>query len=131
MDNISILLAKFWGWYLLIFFFILSYNPGRVKQIFRYFKNQRFSILVAFIAIVIGLINILLHNEWVYDWPIIITLIGWVALAKGMFLLAFPIPAAKILDFINVRLVQVAYVLLLLLGLLLLNAGYEVLSYRF
>ncbi len=130
MDDLSIFLAKFWGWYLLIFFFILSYNPGRVKQIFRYFKNQRFSILVAFIAIVVGLINILLHNEWTYDWPIIITLIGWVALGQGVFLFTFPIPAARILDFINVKLVQVVYVLLLLLGLFLLNAGYELLNYK-
>ena len=72
--DISIFLAKFWGWYLIIFFFILSYNPTRIKQIFKYLKNQRFTILVAFIAIMIGLLNILLHNVWDFSWRLIITL---------------------------------------------------------
>lgn len=129
MDDIAIFLAKFWGWYLVIFFLVLSYNPGRIKQISKDLKNPRFSILVAFIAIVIGLLNILFHNEWIYDWPMIITLIGWIALGKGMFLFAFPTQAAKWVNYINIRWIQGVYVLLLLLGLYLLNTGYELLSY--
>ena len=41
MDN-SIFLAKFWGWYLIIFFFILSLKPKRIKQIFNDLKDQNF-----------------------------------------------------------------------------------------
>ena len=35
MENISLFLAKFWGWYLIIFFFILSFNPKRIVQIIK------------------------------------------------------------------------------------------------
>ena len=42
MDN-SIFLAKFWGWYLIIFFFILSFNPKRIKQIFNDLKESEIS----------------------------------------------------------------------------------------
>ena len=129
MDDISIFLAKFWGWYLVIFFLILSYNPGRTKQISKDLKNPRFSILVGFIAIIIGLLNILFYNEWEYDWTMIITLIGWIALGKGMFIFTFPSQAAKVVNYINIRWIQLIYVLLLLLGLYLLNTGYEVISY--
>ena len=129
MDDIAVFLAKFWGWYLVIFFLILSYNPGRIKQIAKDLKNSRFSILIGFIAIVIGLLNILFYNEWTNDWTMIITLIGWIALGKGMFIFTFPSQAAKLVDYINVKLIQVIYVLLLLLGLFLLNTGYELISY--
>src|SRR5699024_11444103 len=89
MHDIAIFLAKFWGWYLVIFFLILSYNPGRIKQISKDLKNSRISVLVGFIAIIIGLLNILFYNEWVYDWTMIINLIVWIAFGKGMFIFTF------------------------------------------
>lgn len=127
--DISIFLAKFWGWYLIIFFFILSYNPTRIKQIFDDLKDHKFSTLAAFIAIVIGLLNILFHNIWEFNWTIIITLIGWIALGKGLFMFTFPKRAVKLIEFVNVRLVQVVYVLLFIVGLFLLNAGYQLVDY--
>src|SRR5699024_3960002 len=129
MDDIAIFLAKFWGWYLVIFFLILSYNPGRIKQISKDLKNSRFSVVVGFIAIIIGLLNILFYNEWVYDWTMIITLIGWIALGKGMLIFTFPSQAAKMVNYINVRWIILVYVLILLLGLNLLNNGYDIISY--
>jgi hypothetical protein len=127
--EISILLAKFWGWYLLIFFFILSYNPTRITQIFDNLKDHKFSVLVAFMAIIIGLLNILFHNIWSSNWTVMITLIGWMSLGMGLFLFIFPNQAAKWIKFINIKLVQVIYVLLFIVGLYLLNAGYQLLDY--
>ncbi len=128
MDT-SVFLAKFWGWYLLIFFFILSYNPSRIKQIFADLKDQKFVILAAFMAIVIGLLNILFHNVWEPDWRLIITLIGWMALGEGLMLFTFPKQITKWLEFINIKLVQVIYVLLFLVGVFLLNVGYQIVPY--
>lgn len=125
----SILLAKFWGWYLLIFFFILSYNPTRIKQIFDDLKDRKFSVLVAFISIIIGLLNVIFHNIWDSNWTIIITLIGWIALGMGMLLFILPNQTAKWIEYINVKLIQVIYVLLFLVGFYLLNAGYQLLDY--
>lgn len=127
--DISIFLAKFWGWYLLIFFFILSYNPTRIKQIFIDLKDQKFSILASFIAIIIGLLNILFHNIWDSSWTIIISLIGWMSLVMGLFLFTFPKQAVKRIEYINVRYIQVIYVLLFIVGLYLLNAGYQLVDY--
>jgi hypothetical protein len=127
--DISIFLAKFWGWYLIIFFFILSYNPTRINQIFDDLKDQKFSILVAFIAITLGLLNIISHNIWKSNWTVIVTLIGWMSLGMGLFLFIFPNRAAKWIKYLNVKLVQVIYVLLFIVGLYLLNAGYQLLDY--
>ncbi|GGW71668.1 hypothetical protein DFQ11_107118 [Winogradskyella epiphytica] len=125
MDN-SIFLAKFWGWYLLIFFLILTLNPKRIKQVFNDLKDQKFLILTAFIAIVIGLINILFHNIWEANYKLVITLIGWSALFIGLALFSFPKPTVAWLNYINVKLVQVLYTLLFLIGIFLLNTAYGI-----
>jgi len=125
----SLFLAKFWGWYLIIFFFILSFNPGRIKEIFEDLKDRKFSNLAAFIAIIVGLLNILFHNVWEAQWYLIITLIGWAALFEGLFLFTFPGRVSKMLDTGHVKLIQVLYMLLFLLGLYLLNMGYAIVSY--
>ncbi|EZH73979.1 hypothetical protein ATO12_13945 [Aquimarina atlantica] len=127
--DISIFLAKFWGWYLIIFFFVLSFNPNRIKQIFEDLKDQKFVIITSFITIIVGLLNILFHNIWEPNWKFIITVIGWISLGMGLLLFIFPKGTAKWLEFINIKLVQVLYVLLFLVGVLLLNAGYELVPY--
>ena len=127
MENASIFLAKFWGWYLIIFFFILSFNPKRIVQIVKDLEDQKFVILTSFLAIIIGLLNILFHNVWESDYRLIITLIGWIALIMGLALFIFPKHTINWIDFINVKFVQLLYMMLFLLGLFLLNKGYGIL----
>ncbi|GGG33402.1 hypothetical protein [Bizionia arctica] len=127
--DISILLAKFWGWYLLVFFIILSFNPRRIKQIFNDLKDEKFLIIVSFIAIIVGLINILLHNVWEANWKLIITLIGWMALLEGLALFSFPKQTVKRLNVINVKFVQLIYMLLFIIGVFLLNIAYNIVPY--
>jgi len=128
MDT-SLFLAKFWGWYLLIFFFVLSFNPGRIQQIFEDLKDQKFLILSAFAAIVIGLLNILFHNIWELGWEFIITALGWISLFIGLGLFIFPESTTRRLTVLNLKFVQLIYVLLFLLGIFLLNMGYELVLY--
>lgn len=125
----SLFLAKFWGWYLLIFFFILSFNPDRIKQINADLKEEKFQIVMAFIAIVMGLLNVLFHNIWEPDWRFLITLLGYLSLFFGLGLFIFPTHTSKRLAIINVKLIQVIYFLLFLLGIFLLNIGYEIVLY--
>lgn len=125
MDN-SIFLAKFWGWYLIIFFLILTFNPKRIKQIFVDLKDEKFLIISSLLAIIIGLINILFHNIWEPNFKLIITLIGWISISIGLSLFIFPKQTVAILEFINIKLVQVIYTLLFFIGLFLLNVAYAV-----
>lgn len=122
----SIFLAKFWGWYLFLFFVILSFNPTRIKQIFEYLKDPKFAVFSSFLAIIIGLLNILFHNIWETDWRIIITLLGWIALAKGVVMFIAPQQAAKSIAYIRIRFVQAIYIFLFMCGLYLLNMAYEI-----
>jgi hypothetical protein len=125
MDN-SIFLAKFWGWYLIIFFLILSFNPKRIKQIFTDLNDEKFLIMTAFVAIIVGLLNILFHNIWELSWKLIITFIGWISLFIGLALFIFPNRTIPSLELMNIKFVQVIYMLLFFTGLFLLNMVYEI-----
>ena len=128
MDH-SLFFTKFWGWYLIIFFFVLSLNPKRIKQIFNYLKDEKFLILGAFLCITMGLITILCHNVWELNHALIITLIGWFFLFAGLALFIFPKPTVNWLIITNVKLVQFIYILLFLVGLFLLNVVYQIIPY--
>lgn len=127
--DVSQLLAKFWGWYLIIFFLILSLNPKRIKQIFDDLKDEKFLILCSFLAIIVGLINIIFHNIWEANYKIIITLIGWFSLFIGLGLFIFPKWTVDWLEVTNIKFVQVIYTLLFLVGLFLLNVVYQLIPY--
>jgi hypothetical protein len=127
--DVSIFLAKFWGWYLIIFFVILTFNPIRIKQIFTDLKDEKFLILSSLFAILIGLLNILFHNIWEASWTLIITLLGWLFLVVGLALFIQPKSTVNWLNYINIKFVQVLYMLLFLIGLFLLNQAYEILLY--
>ena len=128
MDR-SIFLAKFWGYYLLVFFIILSFNPKRIRQIFNDLKDEKFLIILSFISIIVGLLNILFHNIWESSWKLIITLIGWTALIMGLALFIFPKKTTAWLKFVNIKFVQVIYTLLFLVGLFLLNIAYSIVPF--
>jgi len=129
MEDISIFLAKFWGWYLIIFFLILGLNPKRIQQIFEDLKDQKFVIISSFIAIIVGLLNILFHNIWEDSWVLIITLIGYASLFIGLSLFVYPVRTINWINFINVKFIQVLYMLLFLVGIFLLNMAYGIVLY--
>lgn len=89
--EISILIAK------IIAIIYLSFGIGLLfnsyfykKEMLKLLDNSACLILGGFIFIVVGVLIIEYHNNWVKNWTVIITIIGWVALFKGVFLLAFP-----------------------------------------
>jgi len=129
MEDTSIFLAKFWGWYLIIFFLILGLNPKRIQQIFEDLKDQKFVIITSFIAIIVGLLNVLFHNIWEDSWVLIITLIGYAALFIGLSLFAYPVRTINWINFINVKFIQVLYMLLFFIGIFLLNMAYGIVLY--
>ncbi|MGC6284599.1 MAG: hypothetical protein ACON4X_02990 [Polaribacter sp.] len=128
MDT-SLFLLKFWGWYCVIFFFILSFNPKRIKQIVEDLQDQKFTILISFLAIIIGLLNILFHNVWEANISLVVTLFGWLALLKGIMLFTFPRTTTKGITKMNIKFVQAMYIFVFLIGVILLNEAYGIVPF--
>lgn len=87
----SVLIAKIIATIYLSFGIGLLFNSNYYKkEIKKLLDNASFMILGGFVAIVFGLLIIENHNYWVKNWTVLITIVGWIALIKGIFLLAFP-----------------------------------------
>ena len=127
--DISVFLLKFWGWYCIIFFFVLSFNPKRVKQIVDNIQDARFLIILSLFAIIIGLLNVLAHNIWEANSKLLVTLFGWLALIKGVILFTFPKQTIKLLKQSNIKFIQGVYLLLFFLGMFLLNEAYGIVPF--
>jgi uncharacterized protein YjeT (DUF2065 family) len=57
-------------------------------------------------AMVIGYLLVTFHNIWPNDWPVIITIFGWVALIKGLFLILLPTVSIKISKFFQMQMTK-------------------------
>ncbi|WP_420578237.1 hypothetical protein [Ekhidna sp.] len=53
-------------------------------------ENPGYALLGGFIAIVGGMAMVSYHNLWVSDWRVLVTIVGWIALIKGILLLLIP-----------------------------------------
>jgi len=53
-------------------------------------KSPALTFMTGFVTLILGMILVTYHNRWTNDWSVLITVIGWAALFKGLMFLAFP-----------------------------------------
>ncbi len=87
--EISIFFARFLGSFFLIFglLFLGAKYLGRVIEMT---EDKAFVISTGYITLLLGLVTVILHNVWVADWRIAITILGWSTLIKGVMKIGFP-----------------------------------------
>lgn len=87
--DLSLYLAKVLGLYLVIKGVAglanLKYYMRLISEIIR---NEALIVFAAAIELLFGLAIVVAHNVWVADWQVVITLVGWVMILKGSFLLS-------------------------------------------
>lgn len=89
--NISIFLAKALGLYLMLISIAYIFNKKRFKPLLmNMMNNPEVMLVTSFIPLIIGILIVVSHNIWVKDWRVIITIIGWMALIKGINIILFP-----------------------------------------
>lgn len=87
--DISIFFARLWGSYFIIFgsLFIITNQLGRTIEMT---DDKSFVISTGYITLIMGLVTVILHNLWVADWRIFITVLGWSTVIKGVQKIGFP-----------------------------------------
>jgi len=89
--EISILIARILAIAYLVFGLGLIFSPAFYKrEIPKLVDNPALLIYGGFFATVFGCLLIYYHNYWIDNWTVIITIIGWIGLFKGIVLLIFP-----------------------------------------
>ncbi len=82
-------LAKFWG-SLFMLLGGLSAAAKFLKRVISYTEDRTITIATGYITMLLGLATVVAHNVWVWDWPLAITLLGWITLLKGIEKVGFP-----------------------------------------
>jgi hypothetical protein len=66
-------------------------NRGFYKKVFEEFVDDGLAMYFGgAMALVVGYLIVAFHNEWTKDWSVIITVVGWLALVKGIIILILP-----------------------------------------
>jgi len=52
--------------------------------------DKAFVISTGYITFLMGLVTVILHNVWVASWEVVITILGWSTLLKGISKIGFP-----------------------------------------
>lgn len=89
IPEITVYLARFWG----SLFMILGFSSviaGFLGRVIKYTENKVITISTGYITFLLGLATVVLHNLWVLDWRVAVTILGWTTLLKGIMKIAFP-----------------------------------------
>ncbi len=81
--SLTLFLAKFWG-SLFMILGGLSIGAGFLRRVIGYTEDKTVTIATGYITMLLGLATVVAHNIWVWDWPVVITILGWGTLLKGI-----------------------------------------------
>ena len=95
MQN-SVFLARLLGLPLLVIGAAMLLNQAWYRAMIREVVASRISFYVAAaLGVIVGLAIVLVHNVWVLNWRVLITLFGWLHLLRGIITVLFPAQAME------------------------------------
>ncbi len=126
--NISRFLSKVFGIYLVLISAAFLLNMNELKTILQdLLHNHSLMLVSGFFTLIIGLLLIVSHNIWQFNWKLIITILSWIIFLKGVSIIFFP----QFIDKLTLYFVQNSYfaygsiILDLIIGFVLLYFGFR------
>lgn len=101
--DVSIFLAKAWGLYLIIITICLFISKSTLQSLTETVKDKNIVVVYSFMALIVGILSVLSNNVWSLSWVLIITLLGWGALLKGILFLVHPEFAVRALKTLKIQ----------------------------
>lgn len=124
MSPTTIFLSRLIGLFAAIFAVCLYVNPSAVSAMA---SDQGLLIAFGVVTLPAGLAMVLAHNVWSGGaLAIVVTLVGWLILLKGIFLLALPATVPGLIATFGMEQhIQIFLIVPLALGLFLATAGFR------
>jgi hypothetical protein len=124
--NITLVLAQVLGITFAVLGLSMLFNKNNtILAVEEMVQSKSFMWIGGLIALMIGAVIIALNNVWSSNLHLLISLIGWLALIKGAFLLFLPNSAASFYRKVNKgNIFVLAGLVVFILGLLLLYKGF-------
>jgi uncharacterized membrane protein len=123
----SIFIARIFGLCYLILGVSFLLNRKAFQQVIDDFgKNAALVFYSGLFPLIIGIVIILTHNLWVANWTVIVTIIGWLALIKGVWIIVFPNSVSRFMQIYqrNANLLIIHGIGALILGVVLTFFGF-------
>lgn len=120
-------LAMVVGWYLLITGLLLVFKRNVVVSAMNDIIGQNgLLFFIAAVTLIVGLLMVASHNVWVMGWPVVITLLGWLAVISGIIRMFCPETVHMMWRKISAKpeILTVSGVIVLIIGLFLLFKVY-------
>ena len=125
--EVSVFIAKILGPLFMIVAIGMLVNRDFFQQVMEdYFKNAALVFFTGMAPLAFGIVIVVLHNVWAFNWTVLITIFGWGGIIKGIWLMIFPkmIPGFVQAYTRNKTLLIAHGILALLLGGFLTYMGY-------
>lgn len=127
--GISILLARFLGLLFVIITAGVLLNLKNYQKVMEdFFENPALVYIGGLMALVFGIFLVMFHNIWALNWTVLITILGWSSLIKGILLIVFPNMIFKMTEMCrkSTAVLAVHVIIILALGVFLTIMGYFV-----
>ena len=127
--DISIFLAQVFGLYFVIVGSAMFLHPYMTKKMIIMGSSDRSIIFVTgMISLLVGIPLVLLHNIWDGSWRVVVTIVVWLVLIKGIVRVFAPdtVFSWALMFLEKPRLLRGFIVLLIILGLYLMYVGFGV-----
>ncbi len=124
---LTVYLARFFGIYIALMGIVMMVRRKAILELMTAIIEQRALIFIlAMLRVLIGLAIVLAHNQWRGTLAIVVTLIGWITLLRGIALMLLPADAERKVLTIFERSSQyhAAAIIAILFGLWLSYAGF-------
>jgi len=119
-------LAQILGISMVVIPLALLIREKHLKRIFSSVETEECLLCWGLISFVIGIAMVLAHNIWVANWQVIVTILGWVALLKGLAILFFPdFTRAWTKKIENKQWLPIALVIAVFIGLVITYFGFK------
>lgn len=123
--NLTNYLADIWGVSLVVVPLALILNEKFLKGLFAEIENDATMLFWGTVTLVIGLAMILSYNVWDKNWQVVITILGWLSLLKGLAVLFLPELTKKYARKIeNAKFLPYALLIVVLIGLAVTYFGF-------
>jgi hypothetical protein len=125
--DISLFLAQVFGLYFVIVGVLILIRPTATRQLLKSLSSRNATYCIGFITLLAGVPLVLLHNVWDGSWRVIITLLVWITLFKGIARIYVPELIERFSEILISRPVMFRHMLWLvvLAGMYLMYLGFE------
>lgn len=122
---LSNFLAEVWGISIVAISLSLLIKEKYVKRLFVAIEEEGIMFSWGTMILILGVAMVVSHNVWVKNWQVVITVLGWMSLIKGLSLLFFPEFVKKWANKIkDAQWLPIAFVVITFLGLAITYLGF-------